>query len=157
MADVSLIWAMDINRLIGTDDKLPWHYPKDLKFFKDMTKDQTVIMGDATYFSLKSYYKNKPLPFKKIYVASLKRFLIPDVIMINDIDEFMKNNKEDLFVIGGSIIYGKTLSYATKLYVTYILNQYHGNKYFPDFDISKYKLIKKDYEQELIFCEYSRI
>ena len=60
---ISLIWAMDENWLIGKDNVLPWHYPKDLAYFKSKTKNQTVLMGDMTYESLKGYYKEKQ--FKK--------------------------------------------------------------------------------------------
>ena len=70
---ISLIWAMDINWLIGIDDKLPWHYREDLLYYKEKTAGKTVLMGDKTYYSLKGYYKTKPLPYGKIFVASLDK------------------------------------------------------------------------------------
>ena len=68
---ISLIWAMDKNWLIGKENKIPWHYKKDLMYFKEKTQGKTVLMGDNTYYSLKGYYKDRPLPYGKIYVASL--------------------------------------------------------------------------------------
>ena len=50
---ISLIWAMDINCLIGIDDRLPWHFKEDLLYYKEKTAGKTVLMGDKTYFSLK--------------------------------------------------------------------------------------------------------
>ena len=68
---IKLIWAMDKNWLIGKENKIPWHYKEDLLYYKEKTAGQIVLMGDNTYFSLKGYYKTKPLPYAKIYVASL--------------------------------------------------------------------------------------
>ncbi|NLK13059.1 MAG: dihydrofolate reductase, partial [Candidatus Phytoplasma sp.] len=90
---ISLIWAMDTNWLIGLDDKLPWRYKEDLMYFKQMVKDQTVIMGDVTYHSLKGYYKDKPFPFGKIYVCTLDQTLkIDGVNMVYDLHAFLQNN-----------------------------------------------------------------
>ncbi len=83
---IKLIWATDKNNLVGKDNLLAWHYKEDLIYFKNKTKNQTVIMGDNTYQSLLSYYKDKPLPFGKIYVATIKRMFIPNVEIVNDID-----------------------------------------------------------------------
>ena len=49
---ISLIFAMDINNLIGKDNDLPWHYPEDLKYFKQVTSGKTVLMGEATFYSI---------------------------------------------------------------------------------------------------------
>ncbi|MFA6693170.1 MAG: dihydrofolate reductase, partial [Acholeplasmataceae bacterium] len=48
---IMMIWAMDENHLIGKGNLLPWHYPKDLEYFKKMTSDVSVLMGDMTYQS----------------------------------------------------------------------------------------------------------
>jgi len=154
---INVIWAMDLNWLIGKDDKLPWHYPKDLAFFKKMTKNKDVIMGDATYYSLKGYYGDKPLPFGKVYVATLKRIFIPDVVMVNDAHTFFQKHKEEIFVIGGAIIYDIAMQYANKLYVTYILDIHEGNKYFPRFDLSNFTLSSKEVVDNLIFAQYDRL
>lgn len=154
---ISLIWAMDENWLIGKDNVLPWHYPKDLAYFKNMTKDKAVLMGDLTYESLKSYYKTKPLPFFKNYVANLNDKVYPDATLIKDLHGFLKNTKEDLMVIGGKTIYQLALPYADRLYITYVLKTHEGNVYFPTFDLSQFKLIEKTMEDGLIFAVYERI
>lgn len=154
---IALIWAMDENRLIGKDNLLPWHYPKDLQYFKHMTKDHAVLMGDMTYLSLKSYYKTKPLPFKKNYVANLNETKYDDAICVTDIHEFLKNTKEDIMVIGGKTIYQLALPYATHLMITYVLARHEGNVYFPEFDTKPFKLIKKTMDEGLIFAVYERV
>jgi dihydrofolate reductase len=153
---IALIWAMDENRLIGKDNLLPWHYPKDLQYFKDHTFNQSVLMGDLTYQSLKTYYKTKPLPFKKSYVANINEQVYPDAIHVKDLFEFLKDIKEDVFIIGGKTIYQLALPYADRLYITYILQAHEGNVHFPIFDMSKFVLIEKRLEEKLIFSVYER-
>jgi dihydrofolate reductase len=153
---ISMIWAMDENWLIGKDNVLPWHYPKDLAYFKEMTAKEAVLMGEMTYQSLKSYFKSKPLPFKKIYVANIEDKNYPDAIHVKDLFSFLKEVKEDLMVIGGKTIYQLCLPYANRLYITYVLKRHQGNVYFPSFDLSQFKLIKKELTDELIFAVYER-
>ena len=154
---IALIWAMDENWLIGKDNVLPWHYPKDLAYFKRLTKDHAVLMGDLTYQSLKSYYKTKPLPFKKNYVANVLDASYDDAIHVKDLFSFLKVTQEDIFVIGGKTIYHLCLPYADRLYITYVLGTHEGNVYFPKFDLSKFKLIEKTIEEQLIFAVYERV
>lgn len=151
---IEMIWAMDENWLIGQDNILPWHYPKDLAYFKAQTKDKTVLMGDLTYQSLKGYYKAKPLPFKKIYVANIVDKNYPDAILVKDLISFFGETTEDIMVIGGKTIYQLALPYAKRLYVTHILRSHSGNVYFPQFDLSKYRLVSKMMHDALIFAVY---
>lgn len=154
---IKMIWAMDENWLIGKDNVLPWHEPKDLAYFKAQTKDQSVLMGDLTYQSLKGYYKTKPLPFKKIYVANINEATYEDAIHVKDLFAFLKETKEDIMVIGGKTIYQLCLPYAKYLYITYVLRRHEGNVYFPSFDLSAFKVIDKKLEDALIFTVYERV
>ncbi|MCK9493195.1 MAG: dihydrofolate reductase [Acholeplasmataceae bacterium] len=132
---INLIWAMDINWLIGKDNKLPWRYPEDLQYFKKMTHHKTVLMGDNTYDSLKGYYQDKALPFKKIYVATVTDRTFEGCEVVKDIAQFLKSYQEELWVVGGKTIYQLSLPYADKLYITWILKPYQGNIYFPEFNL----------------------
>ncbi|MDY0278142.1 MAG: dihydrofolate reductase [Acholeplasma sp.] len=153
---ISLIWAMDENWLVGNGDKLPWHYPEDLKYFKNITNQRIVLMGDLTYKSMKGYYKTKPLPFKKIYVANLNDEIYDDAILVKDVISFLNNNNEELFVIGGPTIYRLALPFANKLYITYVLGRHEGNVFFPKFDLNSFKLISYSNVDKLIFTLYER-
>ena len=145
-----MIWAMDEDFLIGKDDQIPWHIKEDLLYYKSKTKGQTVLMGEATYYSLKGYYKTKPLPYGKIYVASINSDLkLYDAVVINDVDSFLKNINEDIWVVGGATIYKLSLPYADRLYISFIKGKHEGNKYFPHIDFSNYKLIWEE-ESELV-------
>ena len=153
---ISLIWAMDENRLIGKGNKLPWHIKEDLDYFKEVTSNQIVLMGHATYLSMKSYYKSKPLPFKKIYVANLGECDYEDATLIKDVLSFIQTNDENLFVVGGKIIYELALPFSDRLYITYIYGKYEGDVYFKDFDLKKYTLVKEQKTDKLRFAVYNK-
>ncbi len=144
---INMIWAMDKNNLIGKDNLIPWHVKEDLIYYKEKTKGKNVLMGDQTYFSLKGYYKTKPLPYGKCYIATIDKNLkienpLEDIEIIYDIDSFLKNVKkeEEIFVVGGATIYKLALPYADRLYISFIKGDYVGNKYFPTIDYDKYNL-----------------
>ena len=156
---ISLIWAMDKNWLVGKDNKLPWHFKEDLLYYKEKTCGKTVLMGDKSYYSLKSYYKEKPLPYGKIYVASLDDLSLNDATVIHDINHFLDNfNKdEELWVVGGATIYRFSLPYADRLYITHVDGEYEGDAYFPKFDLeNEFNLLSSRISNNLNFCVYER-
>ncbi len=148
---INMIWAMDENNLIGKDDLIPWHVKEDLIYYKKKTKGQVVLMGDATYYSLKGYYKDKPLPYGKIYVATIDKSLsIEGVEMVYDLISFISAYEgEELWVVGGATIYKLCLPYADRLYISFIKGNHEGNKYFPTIDYSNYNLAWEN-ETELV-------
>lgn len=150
------IWAMDANWLIGKDNVLPWYIKEDLAYFKSMTNHKTVLMGDATYRSLKSYYKEKPLPYGKMFVANLNPTDYEDATCITDVIEFVKTFSDELWVIGGKMIYQLTLPYMDYLHITHVLGTYEGNVYFTPFELSSYKLVEKELRPGLIFATYKK-
>ncbi|MDR2828081.1 MAG: dihydrofolate reductase [Acholeplasmatales bacterium] len=155
---INLIWAMDLNNLIGKNNKIPWHYKEDLLYYKNKTEGNIVLMGEKTYYSLKEYYKTKALPYKKIYVASINKIEGSDFILVNDIKKFLENydDKEDIWIVGGKTIYELSLPYASKLYITIVLETYDGDTYMNNLDLKEYKLISSELKQPLVFLEYER-
>lgn len=154
---ISLIFAMDINNLIGKDNDLPWHYPEDLKYFKQVTSGKTVLMGEATFYSIYNRI-GKPLPNRTNIVATLdENFKRDDVVVTNDLISFLKDkHDEEIFVIGGKQIYSLSLPYADKLYITHINKCHEGNVYFPAIDYSKYEKVKQEDVGVLSFCVYEK-
>lgn len=153
---IKLIWAMDKNNLIGKDNKIPWHIKEDLLYYKKQIAGQTVFMGLSTYYSLKGYYKTKPLPYGKIYVASLDDVKLSDAIVIKDAVTFFKECNEDLFVVGGASIYKLSLPYADMLYISIIKGDYEGDAYFPKIDYANYELISSEELERVTFNIYKR-
>lgn len=153
---ISLIWAMSKKWLIGKENKIPWHVKEDLLYYKEKTKGQTVLMGENTYDSLKGYYKTKPLPYGKIFVASLSDRVFSDAIKVSDVISFLANNKEDLFVVGGASIYKLSLPYADKLYISIIKGDYDGDTYFPSFSLDEYLLVSSNETEKVKYLIYER-
>lgn len=135
------IWAQDENGLIGKEDKLPWHLPNDLKFFKQMTEANVLIMGRKTFMGM----GGKPLPNRQTIVLTRDReFTAEGVLVMHDVNEVLAYEKETdgiLFVAGGSAIYEEFLPYCTILYRTVIHHSFEGDTYFPAVDWEAWSLI----------------
>ena len=158
---INMIWAMDKNNLIGDGNRIPWHVKEDLVYYKNKTKGQTVLMGDATYFSLKSYYKTKPLPYGKCYIATIDKNLkienpLEDIEIIYDLDSFLKSYDGELWVCGGATIYKLALPYANRLYISFIKGDFKGDKYFPKIDYEKYDKIWENETDSVIYTVFER-
>jgi dihydrofolate reductase len=148
---------MDLNRLIGDADLLPWHYPEDLKFFNEKTRGKTVLLGENTYYSLKKYYNGRPFPFGKVYLATFKRNYLDDVTIVNDVKIFLQLLDEEIYVIGGKQIYELLIPVADTIYLTLILTTHVGNMYLNRFDLSRFSLDECHLTENLLFLRYNRI
>ena len=155
---ISIIVAFDENRLIGADNKLPWHFKEDLQYFKEVTTDHDIFMGRRTFESILSY-RNKPLPNRHHYVAtSTAEYEIDGVTTVSDIESFITGypaNKE-LFIIGGAKIYEQLLPFANRLYITHVKHPYEGDTWFPDIDFDEWKILSKRETDQLCFAVYER-
>lgn len=159
---LSLISAMSSNGVIGKDSSLPWHFPTDLKFFKDTTRAKTVIMGRKTF---ESEGMPKPLPNRRnIIVTRDKDYLsILDVEIAHSLEEAIEISKDDgeVFIIGGSHLYKQAIDIVDKIYITIIDKEYDGDTFFPPFDWMSFGVLKQTYITEnevgLSFIEAMRI
>ncbi len=155
---IHLIWAMTKNHVIGLQNKMPWHIKEDLIYYKEHTAGKTVVMGENTYYSLKGYYKSKPLPYGMIYVASLNENLIlEDAIVISDVIQLFKTTREDLWVVGGATIYQLALPYADALYISWVKKEYEGDTYFPEIDFTKFRNSYKKETDLVLYTIYERV
>ena len=155
---ISLIVAIANNNVIGIDNKLPWHYKEDMQYFKEMTLTNTVIMGEITFKSILSYL-NKPLMGRKNVIATLTDYEYNGVEKTNDIISYLNNfpKDEEIFIIGGKIIYDITLDLADRLYITHIDKDFDGNVFFNEIDYTKYNKVSERISGELNFSIYERI
>ena len=99
------IAAVDRQGAIGKGGKLPWHYPADMKFFRETTTGHAVVMGRKTWLTL-----GKPLKNRLNIVLSRDASLEPQesLLVFSDVDAVLSLNESlttDLFVIGGAQIY----------------------------------------------------
>jgi len=128
---LSIITAMDKNRLIGKENGLPWHLPEDLAFFKKTTLNKPIIMGRKTFESI-----GRPLPGRTtIIISRNKDYKVEGCIVLSSIDsvlEFCKNDHE-IMLIGGASLYEQWLPYAHQMYLTLIDGEFDGDAWFPDY------------------------
>lgn len=153
---ISIIVAMAKNRAIGKGGDLIWHLSNDLKHFKEVTSGHTVIMGYKTYMSLPN---QKPLPKRRNIIISSRLNEAPEGLeLANSVLDAMKMvfNEEEVFIIGGGMIYEQFLPMADKLYLTRIDKDYDADTFFPIINFNNYDLIdlKVIDEDPQIDCSY---
>lgn len=124
------IAAMGRNRVIGRENKLPWHLPEELKWFKRMTQHQVVIMGRKTFESL-----GKPLPNRETIVISRSGFAFPGVRVVPSAGHIAgAGDPREFFIIGGAQIFAETLPLCSDLYLTTVNLEPEGDVFFPEFE-----------------------
>jgi dihydrofolate reductase len=153
---ISIIVAIGKNGLIGNGNDLPWHYPEDLKYFKNVTMNKSVFMGYNTFLSIYNRL-GKPLPNRTNYVLTYEDELPGDAIVVKNLDQFVKEQEEEVFCIGGKMIYQMVLPYADRLYITRVNKDYPGDVFFPTYDESKFKLISSRESGDLTFEVYEKM
>ena len=118
MIDIHLIWAQDENGGIGKNGQLPWHISEDLKNFKKITSNSTIIMGRKTWDSLPI----KPLPNRENIVLSKSSHLNVQTYKSYKecLHELHIKNINKIFIIGGRSIYKLFYNDAKFLHVTNI-------------------------------------
>lgn len=134
---LTLIWAMDNNRLIGNGNELPWRLPADLAFFKSKTQGHPVVMGRKTFDSL-----GRPLPNREnIILTRDPHAEIAGCKVAHSIDEVKQIlSEKHAFVIGGAEIYKLFLPIADELIVTFVDGEFEGDTHFPAFDWNEWEL-----------------
>ena len=136
---LSLIVAVDKQSGIGKDNRLLWHLPADLKYFKRITSGHTVIMGRKTFQSI-----GKPLPGRRNVVLSRDpSFHAEGCDIYDDFFTALKTCRDEpeVFVIGGAEIYRQALQVADRIYITRVNTVAEADTHFPEFSMSIWKLI----------------
>jgi dihydrofolate reductase len=140
---ISFIVAMDENRVIGKDNQLPWRLPEDLKFFKRVTMGHPIAMGRKTHESI-----GRVLPGREnIVITRQADYLSEGCTVFHSVEDFVKDSKnqsDEIFVIGGAEIFKETFAFTDRLYITHIHEEFEGDTFFPEFDLSKWKLISSE-------------
>lgn len=123
---ISMIVAHDLARNIGYQGEMPWgrDMKADLGRFKELTKDNIVIMGRRTYESIGGFLPDR----ENIILSSTIPFAFDSV---EDILDYVKQRKKDAFVIGGASIYKEFMPYVDRLYITKIHELFEGDTKFP--------------------------
>lgn len=148
---ISIIVAMDINRVIGINGKLPWHLPVDLKRFKKLTDGHTVIMGRKTHESIiKRLGRTLPNRVNIVISDTLALNLgIGGCVVVKSLGEALDIAKQDarqeeVFVIGGQQMYKLALPFADKIYSTIVHGDFIGDAFFPILDPKEWEIVESE-------------
>jgi dihydrofolate reductase len=128
---ISLLVAADENNVIGKDNKLPWHLPSDLKYFKNLTWGMPILMGRKTFESI-----GKPLPGRKsIVITRSNEWQHENVDVVHSVEEAVEKassyGANEIFVIGGAEIFRTSFASARRIYLTRIHHHFEGDVFFP--------------------------
>ena len=157
----SIIVARDSNNGIGKDNKLLFHIKEDMKRFKDLTTDKTIIMGSKTFDSL----PNGVLPNRFNIVLTNNRekyneeMYLDDIYISNNIDFLIKefkDSEEEVFIIGGESIYKQFLPYCDRIYLTRINSIRESDSFF-EFNENEYNPVNVVNFENFSFLDYIKL
>lgn len=141
---LSIIVAKAKNNIIGKENKLIWKIPDDLKRFKEITSGHTIIMGRKTFESLGRVLPNrKHIIFSQNPDFKVKNENVEVVHSMLQIQEYIESD-EEVFVIGGSMIYSLLMPYVSKLYITEIDKEFDGDSFFTKIENEKWNEISRE-------------
>lgn len=146
---ISIIAAVDEERGIGEENKIPWDIPDDRKWFKEKTFRHVVIMGKNTYQSILDFL-GKPLPGRINIVVTSDRTLKDkdNLYFVEDIDSSLSlatklEKNGEIFFIGGAKIYNSAMNFADRLYLALVKGKYNCDTFFPDYSDFKKTVYSK--------------
>jgi len=154
-----LIVAHDPDLIIGSDGELPWHYPEDMKHFKQETLGYPVLMGRGVFEEV----GEKPLPGRRNVVLTRSRdYPEADVEVFGSVEEALDNlaGEDRVYVIGGGDIYRELINRADEMVITEVKRQYDGDVTFPEYRDRigvDWKEIDREDRSNLSFVRYERI
>ena len=154
---MKLIVAADRNWAIGKNNKLMWSIPADMKFFRETTQGNVVIMGRKT---LESFPQGQPLKNRvNIVITRNPSYKVKDAVVVHSVEEAIEESRKydgDVFVIGGGGIYRAMLPYCDTALVTRIDYAYEADTWFPNLDEDEeWELTDEGEEQTCFDLEYA--
>lgn len=155
--NISLIAAMTEKRVIGYQNKMPWHIKEELQYFKTMTMGKTILMGRKTFDAI----SRRLLPGRETIILTRdKSFIFAGAQIVHSIEEALqvvkKSKDKELMVVGGAGIYQQFLNLADKLYLSIVTGEYLGDTYFPEFDLRQWQLTSNIVHQNFIAQTWTR-
>lgn len=153
--NVSIVVAITKNdRSIGKNGDLLFRISDDMKRFKSLTTGHTIVMGRKTYESIGRALPNRT----NIVITRNSDFKAEGVVVCSNLEDALaKAGSEEVFVIGGGEIYAQALPYASKLYLTLVDTDLHGDVFFPDYNEFKTVLKQEGHTDEKTGLKYSWI
>lgn len=153
---MNLIVAVDKNWAIGKNNRMMWSIPADMKFFRETTRGNVVIMGRKT---LESFPQGQPLKNRvNIVITRNPDYRVKGAVAVHSVEEAVEEARKyegEIYVIGGESIYREMLSLCDTAFVTKIDHAYDADTYFPDLDQDEeWRMTKISEEQTCFDLEY---
>ncbi len=145
--EISLIVALDRNRVIGHEGRLPWHLPDDLKWFKRCTLGKPIVMGRRTWESIGRALPERP----NIVISSKADFEAPGATVVPSLEGALEVARDhpEVMIIGGGVLFAATLNLADRLYLTVVHGDYPGDTFFPAFESGEWReTFREDHEAD---------
>ncbi len=120
------------NRVIGANNKIPWHLPDDLKMFKRLTMGHHIVMGRKTYESI-----GRLLPGRTTVIVTRQRdYAVPGAIIAHSLHDAINAAARDgeIFVIGGAALFRDALPLADRIHLSLVDAEPKGDTWMPEFD-----------------------
>ena len=144
---LSIIVAVGESNVIGKDNQLIWHLPRDLKHFKETTTGHYIIMGRKTFES-----NGRPLPNRtNVIITRDKDYNAEGCIVVHSLEEAINLAKDDPepFIIGGGVIYEIAMPLVDRIYLTQIYHKFDGDTFFPEINMDEWiEVEKRDFEPD---------
>ena len=135
---ISIIAAMSLNRVIGKNNRIPWHIPGEQQRFKQITWSHTILMGRKTYESI-----GKALPGRtNIVITRQENYSAPGCIVAHSLEQALEScppNETEAFIIGGEQIFRLALPVVQRICLTTIQTELEGDAFFPELSPSDFK------------------
>ena len=160
---VVLVAAVAENGVIGVDGEMPWHYPADLRQFKETTMGHPVVMGRRTYAAIVDRLDG-PLPGRTTVVISRQTDLdLPQAaVHATGLEEALalasaalETDQEAVYVAGGATVYEQFLDRADELRITEIPEAPEGDAHFPAIG-EAWTEVDRESHGDLAFVNYRR-
>ena len=128
---IRCIAAMDRRRGIAVEGGIPWKLPGDSAYFRRHTETGLIVMGRPTYEEFAA-----PLHDRDNYVLTRSTEPLRDGFQpVHDFDEFADaHSSDDIWVIGGALVFARTMARAEELFITQVLADFDCTKFFPDYE-----------------------
>lgn len=148
----TIIAAIGKNNELGKNNQLIWHLKDDLKFFRKVTSNHTIIMGRKTFESLPGILPNR----HHIVLSSKDKFVeqIEHYKTLKELLESQKDKNEEMFIIGGQSIYKEFMDISDKMYITHIdASCEEADAYFPKINESNWEkeVLEEKEENDLVY------
>jgi len=145
---ISLILAVNLKGVIGSQNSLIWHLPNDLKRFKNLTMGKPMIMGRKTFESI-----GKPLPGRvSIVIRRDPNYFAEGITLAHSLSEAIHKAKEisteEIFVVGGGEIYRQALPLADCIYLTRVYNELEGDVFFELENESNWQMVDREFHSK---------